>query len=84
MFWLGPNCFDQVTIILVSLKLDFYELFFVIWTPPKCSDQIELDLTKNELDLTKIIWTVQNYFGPTDGQGIRAQEPFYPVNTLIL
>ena len=58
----------------------------LVWTLPKCSgpDQIELDLTKNELDSTKMIWAVQNHFVPIKGQGIRAQEPFYPVNTLIL
>ena len=40
-----PNCFGRVQIILVTFKLDFFGLSF-------------------------IIWTVQNHFGPIEGQRI--------------
>ena len=57
LFWWGPNNFGQVQIIKTS----------VIGTWPKWFGP-----DQNDLDPTKIIWTVQNHFGPIKGQGIRA------------
>jgi hypothetical protein len=37
----------------------------MIWTQP---NQIGPD--QNKLDSTKMIWMVQNHFGPIEGQGI--------------
>ena len=37
LFWLGPNYFGQVQIILIRFKLDFYDIVFTIWTQPKQS-----------------------------------------------
>ena len=37
----------------------------MIWTQPK-----QIGPVQNNSCSTKMIWTVQNYFGPTEGQGI--------------
>ena len=37
----------------------------MIWTRPK-----QIKPVKNNWYSTKIIWTVQNHFGPIEGQGI--------------
>ena len=44
----------------------------MIWTQPK---QFELD--QDNLYPTKTIWTVQNRFGPTEGQGKSVLDSFY-------
>ena len=38
----------------------------MIWTQPK-----RIGLIQNDWYSTKIIWTVQNHFGPIEGQGIK-------------
>ena len=58
-FWSRPNHFGRVQIILVRFKLDFF------FTRPKL-----IGLVKNDWYSTKIIWMVQNHFGPIEGQGI--------------
>ena len=78
-FWTGPNHFGQFQITKTSPEKSNWNLTKMIWTCPK---QIGPD--QNNLYITKMIWPVQNHFGPIEGQGIRPQEPFYPVNTLIL
>jgi hypothetical protein len=52
LFWSGPNRFGQVQIILVSFKLDFSGIFFIIWTCPKLFGRYQ-----NKLDLSKMIGT---------------------------
>ena len=66
LFWLNPNCFGLVQIILVMLKLDLSWLIFIIWTWPK-----RIGPVQNNWYSTKMNWTVQNYFGPIEGQGIK-------------
>ena len=58
--------FGRVQIILVRYKLYFYGLFFynlhlfkMIWTRPK-----QIGPFQNDWDSTKMIWSVQNHFGP--------------------
>ena len=80
MFWGGPNFFGWIQIILVRLKLDFSGLIFMIWTCAKWlgPDQYKVDLSKNTIKYSaKIIWTVQNHFGPIEGHGIRNLLPTY-------
>ena len=38
----------------------------MIWTQPK-----PIGLIQNNLCSTEIIWTIQNYFGPIEGQSIK-------------
>ena len=58
-FWSGPNHFGQVQIRL--FWTNFYDL-----------DQTKTNWAHtNDWYSTKIIWTVQNHFGPIEGQGIR-------------
>ena len=64
-FWTGPICFGRVQIILVRFKSDFSTLIFIIWTRPKW-----IGLVLNNWYSTKMIWKVQNHFGPIEGQGI--------------
>ena len=81
LLWTGTNCFVQVQIILVRLKLDFSGLIFIIWTCPKWfgPDQNKLYRSKTiSTYSTNRIWTVQNHFGPIEGQGISLfQIPMY-------
>ena len=67
-----PNCFGQVQIILVKSESFLFG--------PNCFDQVQIRLLwTNFCNLdpskmwywTKMIWTVQNNFGPMEGQGIR-------------
>ena len=44
----------------------------MIWTHPK-----QIGPVQNDWYSTKIIWTVQNHFGPIEGQGIK-------LNTVII
>ena len=57
LFWSCPSRFGRVQIILVRFKLDFSGLFWPV---------------QNDWYLTKMIWSVQNHFGPIEGQGIRS------------
>jgi hypothetical protein len=41
----------------------------MIWTGPK-----QIGPVQNDCYSTKMIWTVQNYVGLIEGQGIRKQE----------
>ena len=52
--------------ILVRFKLDFSGPIFIIWTRPK-----QIAPVQDDWYSTKIIWTLQNHFGPIEGQGIR-------------
>ena len=65
LFWLGPNHFGQVQIRLFWTNFYNLNLSKMIWIQPK---QIESD--KNDYNSNKMIWTVQNHFGPIEGQGI--------------
>jgi hypothetical protein len=60
------NHFGGVQIILIQVKLDFFGLIFIIWTRPK-----QIAPVQDDWYSTKIIWTLQNHFGPIEGQGIR-------------
>ena len=73
-----PNCFGQVQIDLVMSKSFwsgtirlFWTIFYnldlskMIWTQPK-----QIGPVQNDWYSTKIIWSVQNHFGPIEGQGI--------------
>ena len=66
MSFYGSKIIWTFQIILVE-----YQLF---WTGPIHYGQvkiIEISPEKSNLNLTKSIWTVQNNFGPIEGQGIR-------------
>ena len=72
LFWWFPNQFSGVQIILVRFKLDFSRIFFyhldlskMLWTQPK-----QIGPIQNDWYSSKIIWMVQNNFGPIVGQGI--------------
>ena len=65
-FWLGPKHFGQGHIRLFWAILFFnLDLSKMIYTRPK-----QIVLFKNDWYSTKMIWTVQNNFGPMEGQGI--------------
>jgi hypothetical protein len=60
----SPNLYGRVSIVLYKSNC---------WTGPNQKKIVQKSLTepdKNDLDPSKIIWTVQNHFGPTEGQGI--------------
>ena len=57
-FWLVPNHFGRVQIILVRFKLDFYWLIFTIWTCPKWFEP-----DQNKLGPSKTIGTRPKWFG---------------------
>jgi hypothetical protein len=74
LFWSGPNHFDCVQIILefgqVQIRLfstNFYNLDLskIFWTRKKLIGPVQ-----NNWYSTKMIWTVQNDFGPIEGQSI--------------
>ena len=70
LFWLGPKHLGQVQIRLV------WTIFFIIWTCPK---RIwiwpkRIRLVQNDWYSTKMIWTDQNHFGTTEGQGKGLQQ----------
>ena len=65
-FWSGSNYFGQVQIIKTSPEKSYLNLTKVFGP-----DQINLDLTKLICTHPKTIWTVQNNFGPMEGQGNR-------------
>ena len=73
MFCLGPNGFGRVQLILFRFKLDFSGLIFIIWTRPKQNGPVQ-----NDWYSTEMIWTVQNNFGPIEGQGIRISIKNFP------
>ena len=60
-----PNCFGRVQIILHRFKLWTLIQKSLIWTWLK-----QIGPIQNGWYSTKIIWTVHNYFGPIEGQGI--------------
>jgi hypothetical protein len=64
-FWLGPNHFGQVQIIAFWSNFYNLDLSKMIWTKPK-----QIGSVQNDWYSTKIIWTVQNNFGPIEGRGI--------------
>ena len=63
-FWTGPNHFWQFQILKISLKKSNWNLTKMIRTCPK-----QIRPYQNNLYTTKIIWPVQNHFGPIEGQG---------------
>ena len=73
-FWSGPNHFGRVQSILVRVTqirlfwANFYnsDLSKIIWNQPK-----QIAPVQNDWYSTKMIWTVQNHFGPIEGQGIK-------------
>ena len=72
LFCSGANCFGQIQIILIRFKLVFYRTFLIIWTCPKWFwiQPKRIGPAQNYWYSTKMIWTVQNDFGPIEGQGI--------------
>ena len=62
LFWSGPNHFGQT----------FMDLLKMIWTQRK-----QIGPFQNDWKSTKMIWLVQNNFGPIEGQGIRALKTLY-------
>ena len=64
-FWMGPIHFGQVQIIKISPEKSNLNLTNMIWTQPK-----RIGLVQNDWYSTKIIWSVQNHFGPIERQGI--------------
>ena len=65
---MGTNYFGReqiVQVILLRFKSDFSGLTFIFWTCPKLFEP-----NQNELVPSKIICTVQSYFGPIEGQGM--------------
>ena len=65
-FWSGPNHFGQVQIRLFWTNFYSLDLSKMIWNWPK-----QIGPGQNDWYWTKMIWTVQNHFGPIEGQGIR-------------
>ena len=66
-FWLGTNHFSQVQIRLFWTNFYNLDLSKMIWIQPKGIGSVQ-----NDWYSTKIIWMVQNHFGPIKGQGISA------------
>ena len=64
-FWLGPNHFEQTQIIKFGPQKSNLNLTKMICIQPKLFGTDE-----NILHPSKTIWTVQNHFGPIEGQGI--------------
>ena len=64
-FWTGLILFGRVQIIQISPEKSNLELTKMIWTQPK-----QFGHDQNNLCPSETIWTVQNYFGPIEGQGI--------------
>ena len=60
-----PNCFCRGIIRLFWTNFYNLDLCKMIWTRIKQIGAIQSDWYS-----TKIIWTVQNRFGPIEGQGI--------------
>ena len=67
---MGPIHFGQVQIIKISQDKSNFNLTKMIWTRPK-----QFGFNQNNLHPSKTIWTVQNHFGPIEGQGIRVKYP---------
>ena len=65
-FWSGPNHFGQVQIRLFWTIFYNLDLSKISWTRPK-----RIGPAQNDWYSTKMIWTVQNNFGPIEGQDIR-------------
>ena len=65
LFWMGPNHFGQFQIRLFWTNLYNLDLSKMIRTRPK-----QIRPVQNDWYSTKNIWTVQNHFGPIEGQGI--------------
>ena len=64
-FWLSPNHFGQVQIRLLWTNFYNLDLTKMIWNRPK-----RIGPVLNNWYWTKMIWTVQNYFGFIGGQDI--------------
>ena len=81
MFWLSPNHYGRGQIILnrsklwkISTEKSNLNLTKMIWTQPK-----RFGHDQNIFSVTKTIWTVQNHFGPIEGQGMRILNFFHTV-----
>ena len=74
MFWLGPNNLEQVQIRLFGTNFYYLDLSKMIWTWPK-----QIGPVQNDWHSTKIIWLVQHYFGPIEGQGIHTLRTYFTV-----
>ena len=74
-FWSGPKHFGQVQIRLFCSN--FYNLdqseIILTWT-------IQIGPIQNNWYSTKMIWTVQNHFGPIEGQGIKFVQVWWPLD----
>ena len=69
LFWSGPKHFGQGQIRLFWANFYSLDLSKMIWTGLK-----QIGPVQNDCYSTKMIWTVQNYVGLIEGQGIRKQE----------
>ena len=58
-FWSGTNHFGQVQIRLFWTNFHNLDLCKIIWTRIE-----QIGAIQNDWYSTKIIWTIQNYFGP--------------------
>ena len=65
LFLSGLNHFGQVQIRLFWTNFYNLDLSKMIWIRPK-----RIEPAKNDWYSTKMIWTVQNHFGPIEGEGI--------------
>ena len=65
LFWLGLNHFGQVQIRFLLTNFYDLDLSKMIWTQSK-----QIGHVQNDWCSTKMIWTVQNHFGPMEGHGI--------------
>ena len=72
-FWSGPINFVQVQIRLFWTNFHNLDLSKMIWTRPKQNGPVQ-----NDWYSTEMIWTVQNNFGPIEGQGIRISIKNFP------
>ena len=60
--FLDPNHIGEVLIIKVSPEKAYLNLTKTIW--------METEQEKKNLDASETIWTVQNQFGPIEGQSL--------------
>ena len=76
-----PNCFGRIQIVLVGSKLYYFgqvqiRLFWTNFYNLDLSEMIstrpkQIEPVQNNWYSTKMIWMVQNHFGPIEGQGIK-------------
>ena len=76
-----PNCFGRVQIVLLGpnnfgqVQIRFFWTIFYNLDLSKmiCTQPKHIVPVKNNWYFTKMIWTVQNHFGPIEGQGMKQE-----------